>query len=63
MKFKEIKTMDNAQLNEKLVEARKELIKINGQIARDTPPKNIGQIRQLKKSIAKLLTSKNQKKR
>lgn len=63
MRFKEIKAMDDAQLKEKLMEVKKELIKSNGQVATGTAPKNTGQLRQMKKTIAKIMTALNQKTR
>jgi ribosomal protein L29 len=43
-------------LNSKLSEIRKELIKLNTQVSRGTTLKNPGQIKQIKKTIARILT-------
>lgn len=56
LKTKEIRSMAKEDLNEKLEELKKELIKINAQIATGTTPKSPGQVRQIKKTIARILT-------
>ena len=56
MKIKEIRGMDKESLNTKLLELKKELIKINAQVAIGTTPKNPGQVKAIKKTIAKILT-------
>ena len=49
MKAKEIKAMEKSALNEKLLELKKELVKINAQVAIGTALKNPGQVRKIKK--------------
>jgi len=56
MKKKEIKSMSNVDLNSKLTELKKELMKFNTQIATGTTPKSPGQIKNTKKNIARILT-------
>ena len=56
MKLKEIRVMSNKELNDKLADLRKDLIKLNAQVSTGTSPKSPGQIRQLKRTIAKILT-------
>jgi len=56
MKIKEIRSMSKEDLNSKLEELRKELIKVNAQIATGTTPKSPGQVKQIKKNIAKIVT-------
>ncbi len=56
LKTKEIRGMTNEDLNAKLEELKKELIKINAQIATGTTPKSPGQVRQIKRTIARILT-------
>lgn len=58
MKINEIKILDDNSLNEKLSELKKELIKINAQIAIGTTPKNPGQVKNIKKTIARIMTVK-----
>ena len=60
MKFKELKEMAPEQREKKLKEARIELTKLQAQVAAGTPPKNPGQIRQLKRMIARLNTLSTQ---
>ena len=54
MKFKQLQTLTAQDRDKKLVEAKKELLKLNGQVATGTVPKSPGQIKELKKTIAKL---------
>ena len=54
MKFKELKALSDADREKKLVDAKKELLKLNGQVITGTVPKSPGRINQLKKLIAKL---------
>ena len=56
MKIKEIRGMSKEDLNAKLEELRKELVKVNAQIATGTTPKNPGHVKQVKKNIAKIIT-------
>ncbi len=56
MKIKEMMSMSKEDLDTKLEELKKELIKINAQIATGTTPKSPGQVKQIKKNIAKILT-------
>lgn len=56
LKIKEIKSMGNEDLKNKLEELKKELMKNNAQIATGTTPKSPGQLKQIKKTIAKILT-------
>ncbi|MBL7054844.1 50S ribosomal protein L29 [Candidatus Woesearchaeota archaeon] len=56
MKIKEIRGMDRESLNDRLIELKKELIKVNAQVAIGTAPKSPGQVRAIKKTIAQILT-------
>ena len=60
MKIKEIREMDNKDLNKRLSELRLDLIKEVANVKRGRPIKNPGKIRVLKKSIARILTVKKQ---
>ena len=55
MKFKELAALGREERDNKLKELRLELIKLNSQVATGTPPKNSGQIKRLKKDIAKIM--------
>ena len=56
MKIKELRSLSEQDLETKLDELRKELVKINAQVATGTVPKSPGQIKDIKKTIAKILT-------
>lgn len=49
--------MSKDELKAKMLELRKELIKLNAQTATGTAPKNPRQIRTTKKNIARLMTA------
>ena len=52
----ELVQMDEKTLNEKLTELKMELIKINAQISMGTLPENPGRIKEIRKTIARILT-------
>jgi|TARA_B100002003_G_C13883837_1_gene431290 ribosomal protein L29 len=54
MKMKELSQTSPPELKKKLVELKKELIKHNSQIASGTTPKSPGQVKQIKKTIARI---------
>ena len=56
MKSKDIKSMSKEKIESQLLELRRELIKLNTQVATGTTLKNPGQVRNIKKNIARLLT-------
>lgn len=58
MKHKELKLMNESDLNNKITELKKELMKINSQIAIGTIPKSPGKVKEMKRTIAKILTIK-----
>jgi len=61
MKTKELRNLSKKDLEIKLEELKKELIKLNAQVATGTVPKSPGQIKQIKKTIAKILTITKEK--
>ena len=61
MKAKELRLMNEQDLQNKVLELKKELMKVNSQIAIGTVPKSPGKIREMKRTIAKILTIRNQK--
>lgn len=63
IRMKEIKQMNSTQLKTKLMDFKKELMKLKAQSASGTPPQNPGQIRAIKRAIARILTFLNQKKK
>ncbi len=54
MKFKELKALPASELNNKLSELQRELMKENAQVAIGTVPKNPRKLRISKKTIAKI---------
>jgi large subunit ribosomal protein L29 len=62
MKNKDIKKIKSEDVSKKLAELKTELMILHGQSKTGTPPKNPGQIKAIKKTMAKLYTLNNQKK-
>lgn len=56
IKTKDLRAMPKKELEEKINELRKELMKENAQVATGTIPKNPGNIRNIKKTIARIHT-------
>ena len=56
MKARDLRAMPKEEIIGKLNELKKELVKLNAQIAIGTTPKSPGQVKQTKKAIAKILT-------
>ena len=61
MKAKEIRGTDKNTINEKIIELKKELVKINAQVAIGTALKNPGEIKKIKKMLARILTINHEK--
>ena len=61
MKAKELRLMNEADLDSKSMELKKELMKLNSQIAIGTAPKSPGKVKEIKKTLAKILTIKQEK--
>jgi len=60
-KNKELNQMDKVQLESRLKELKKELMKINTQKSTGSTPENPGKIKQIKRTIARILTISNNK--
>ena len=58
MKVKELRLMSELDLESKTAELKKELMKINTQVATRTVSKNPTKAREIKKTIAKIMTLK-----
>jgi large subunit ribosomal protein L29 len=56
IKKKQLKQMNNADLKNRLGELRLELAKEKGQIAIGGTPTNTGRVREVRRTIAKILT-------
>ena len=63
MKLKEIKNLEKNAFDEKIAEMKKELVKINAQVAIGTTLKNPGHAKQIKKTIARMLTIQHEPKK
>lgn len=61
MKKIELKQLSKDQLKEKLVEVRRDLMRLNTQRSTKTIPENPSQIKNLRKNIARILTFMKQK--
>mgnify|MGYP001570348514 CR=1 FL=1 len=60
IKKSELKQIPKSKIDEKITELGKELVKFNAQRAVGTSIENPGRIKEVRRSIAKLLTLKNQ---
>ncbi len=63
MKAKELAKLNTEELNNKLVELKKELIKLNAEIKTGSQLKSPGQARSIKKTIARIKTILKNKER
>jgi len=52
--------MDQKKIKERLTELKKEMIKIRSQISTGTAPQNPGNVKEVRRTIAKLLHKLNQ---
>jgi large subunit ribosomal protein L29 len=55
-KMKEFRGLSENEMNKRLDDSRKELVKMNAQISTGTMPKSPGLVKNTKKSIAMILT-------
>jgi large subunit ribosomal protein L29 len=56
IKKNELKDMKKEQIEEKLKELKREMIKINAQRSSKTLPENPGRVKEIQRTIARLLT-------
>jgi large subunit ribosomal protein L29 len=52
--------MNNSDLDSKMNELRKELMKVGSQVATGTVPKSPGKVKEMKRTIAQIVTIKQQ---
>jgi len=57
----EIRKMKDAELDKKIAELKKELMRANTQISQGTQPDKPGRINEIKRTIARILTIKNER--
>ncbi len=62
LRSNELAEMESAELDKHLGELRKELMKIKGGLASGGIPEDIGKTREMRKTIARILTIKRMKK-
>ncbi len=60
MKFNDVKKLPKDELEKKFQELKTELMKLNAQISVGTTPKNTKQVRDIKRTIAKMETLAHQ---
>ena len=53
---KDLRTLSNEELNNRLLEFRKELLKLSVEVSSGANPSSPGKIKQVKKSVARVLT-------
>ncbi|MDP3918914.1 MAG: 50S ribosomal protein L29 [Nanoarchaeota archaeon] len=61
IKAKDLRKLGDKELDNRLFELRKDLMKVNAQVASGTVPDNPGNVRNLKKTIARVHTIKTEK--
>ncbi|MBI4143357.1 50S ribosomal protein L29 [Candidatus Woesearchaeota archaeon] len=61
MKAKELRLMNESDMGNRIIDLKKELMKINSQIAIGMSPKNPSKTSEIKKTIAKIMTIKREK--
>ncbi len=61
VKKKELKEMSNDKINEKIAGLRKELMKARAKSASKVAPENPGKVREIRRTIARMLTLKKQR--
>ncbi len=61
MKARDIRDLNAEDIAKKTIELKKELMKLNAQVATGTNPKSPGQIKKIKKTIARIKTVQQQK--
>ncbi len=60
LKYKDIKNLSLKDLESKFKDLKKELIKSKSQVSGGSAPENPGRIKEIKRTISKILTYKNQ---
>lgn len=63
IRAKDLRQLKDSELDNKLKELKKELLKINAQISTRTPPESPGKVKQIKKTVARILTIFQEKKK
>lgn len=58
---KDIRKMKNEELDKKIADLKKELMRIKTQISQGTAPEKPGRVKQIKRTIAKIITIKKER--
>lgn len=61
MRIEEIRKLSDEELDEKLEDLKEEYMKMKTQIAQGTPPDKPGRVKEVKKTIARILTIKKER--
>lgn len=61
IKNSELRKLGTQELNNKLLQLKKDLLKINAQIAAGTVPENPGNVVNVKKTVARIMTIMTEK--
>ena len=59
LRYKEIKKLSDKELSSKKLELEKERIRLNSQVASGSTPENPGNIREIKRALARIETFEN----
>ncbi len=59
IRAKDARKMSSKEIDSKIEELRKEVLKLNSQISAGATPENAGRIREIRKTIARLMFIKN----
>ena len=62
LRSSELREKDDAEMEEHLSELRKKLMKIRGGLASGGIPEDVGKVREIKKTIVRILTIKHERK-
>ncbi len=60
LRMKEARKLSKKELSDKLEELQKEMMKLNGQVASGATPENPGRIKEIKRTIARIMLTRNE---
>lgn len=63
IKNNELRKLSTQELQNKLLDLKKDLLKINSQISAGTVPENPGNVKNVKKTVARIMTIMTEKKK
>ncbi len=59
VRAKDARKMSASQINSKIEELRKEILKLNSQVSAGATPENAGRIKEIRRTIARLIFIRN----